>query len=350
MAPRPAGKYNSQANFTSEPLTDTNACRPAGSGHKMPVAKPLIRNVAPMEPSAYSPSGSGDSMESTRRTFLKHAAALSAGCLVGLEGERIALAAIIPAAAGDAAGQTAGWYDRPMRWAQLSFVEDDPGNYDLAVLARLLQEDPCRRSASERGRLRCFLSDPGSSPLSQQVAWRTWIRSETSPRCCRKLGMNVLARTDAHACHQDVYDAHPDWIMVDEKGKQAAPPLRPGLLAHLRARTVQLRIHDCCPQGDHDEVHGGRHFHQPLGRIGNVLLRALPKNFHDFLGPRSSAHASIPRIPRGSQYIVWHQKRLFELWHVWNNAIQEINPNASYPRQWRRRSAERPGHEDTSDR
>ncbi|HEY1215846.1 MAG TPA: hypothetical protein VGE93_19625, partial [Bryobacteraceae bacterium] len=32
-------------------------------------------------------------------------------------------------------GQTAppaqpGWYDRPMRWAQVAFVEDDPGNFD----------------------------------------------------------------------------------------------------------------------------------------------------------------------------------------------------------------------------
>ncbi len=24
----------------------------------------------------------------------------------------------------------AGWYDKPMRWAQISFAEDDPGNYD----------------------------------------------------------------------------------------------------------------------------------------------------------------------------------------------------------------------------
>ena len=23
------------------------------------------------------------------------------------------------------------WYSRPMRWAQLTLVEDDPGNYDL---------------------------------------------------------------------------------------------------------------------------------------------------------------------------------------------------------------------------
>src|SRR3979411_3050482 len=24
----------------------------------------------------------------------------------------------------------AGWYDKPMRWAQIGFAEDDPGNYD----------------------------------------------------------------------------------------------------------------------------------------------------------------------------------------------------------------------------
>jgi hypothetical protein len=40
-----------------------------------------------------------------------------------------------PAAAGSAlaaAGASPeGWYDRPMRWAQLTLVEDDPGNDDL---------------------------------------------------------------------------------------------------------------------------------------------------------------------------------------------------------------------------
>jgi hypothetical protein len=70
-------------------------------------------------------------MGSTRRKFLKQTAALSAGCLVGFEGQQSALAAIVPPAAGDAGEQPEGWYSRPMRWAQLSFVEDDPGNYDL---------------------------------------------------------------------------------------------------------------------------------------------------------------------------------------------------------------------------
>src|SRR5262249_56417786 len=30
------------------------------------------------------------------------------------------------------ATQPTSWYDRPMRWAQLTLVEDDPGKYDPA--------------------------------------------------------------------------------------------------------------------------------------------------------------------------------------------------------------------------
>ena len=30
----------------------------------------------------------------------------------------------------------------------------------------------------------------------------------------------VGARTDPHAAHQDVYDAHPDWIAVDAQGNK----------------------------------------------------------------------------------------------------------------------------------
>ena len=39
---------------------------------------------------------------------------------------------------------------------------------------------------------------------------------------CRNLGMNVIARTDPHGVHQDIYDTHPDWIMVDASGKQSS--------------------------------------------------------------------------------------------------------------------------------
>ena len=31
-----------------------------------------------------------------------------------------------------AAAEPQGWFNRPMRWAQLTLVEDDPGKYDPA--------------------------------------------------------------------------------------------------------------------------------------------------------------------------------------------------------------------------
>src|SRR5580693_9616235 len=71
-------------------------------------------------------------MESTRRAFLKQTAAISATCLVGFEGQQAASAATVPSAGSEPGIENGGWYDRPMRWAQLSFVENDPGNYDLA--------------------------------------------------------------------------------------------------------------------------------------------------------------------------------------------------------------------------
>jgi hypothetical protein len=39
-------------------------------------------------------------------------------------------AALASTALGLAEDQPDPWFDRPMRWAQLTLVEDDPGKYD----------------------------------------------------------------------------------------------------------------------------------------------------------------------------------------------------------------------------
>ncbi len=41
---------------------------------------------------------------------------------------------------------------------------------------------------------------------------------------CRKLGMNVIARTDSHACHQDAYDAHPSGLLLMRTATNVAIP------------------------------------------------------------------------------------------------------------------------------
>ncbi len=80
-------------------------------------------------------------MANSRRTFLKQAAGVTAAHFFGVP--------TLSGAETKSVVGNPGWYNRPMRWAQLAFVEDDPGNYDR-LLARLLSQRPCRCGLPER--------------------------------------------------------------------------------------------------------------------------------------------------------------------------------------------------------
>ena len=141
----------------------------------------------------------------TRRDFLASTAATS-------------FALTLPGGAAlfaqDSANPDANWFDRPMRWAQLTLVEDDPGKYDPAFWL-----DYFKRTHSDAACLSaggCVAYYPTKIPLH----YRSKFLGDRDPfgdlvAGCRNLGMNVIARTDPHAAHQDVFDAHPDWIAVD---------------------------------------------------------------------------------------------------------------------------------------
>src|SRR5438128_2393641 len=111
-----------------------------------------------------------------------------------------------------------GWYDRPMRWAQLAFVEDDPGRYKpefwLDYYKRIHADAVCLSAGG------CVAFYPTKIPLHYRSKFLgntdTFGEMVTG---CRKLGMNIIARVDPHAAHQDVYDAHPDWIAVEANGQ-----------------------------------------------------------------------------------------------------------------------------------
>src|SRR5450759_3658683 len=120
--------------------------------------------------------------------------------------------AVAAAAAASVRAETAEpWFDRPMRWAQLTLVENDPGRYDPAFWL-----DYFKRTHSDAACLSaggCVAYYPTKVPPHHRSKWM----GATHP-CgelvdgCRKLGMVVVARTDPHSCLQDVHDAHPDWI------------------------------------------------------------------------------------------------------------------------------------------
>src|SRR5436190_12137218 len=114
-------------------------------------------------------------MVTTRRHFIEQSATAMAAAFSGL---------------ASAATASSGWYDRPMRWAQLTLVEDDPGNYDPAFWLdyfRATHSDAACLSAGG-----CVAYYPTKVPLH----YRSKFLGNRDPfgellAGCRKLGMNV---------------------------------------------------------------------------------------------------------------------------------------------------------------
>ncbi len=255
----------------------------------------------------------------SRRAFIQQSAAILAS---------VAVSPFALAAGSAPAAQSAAWYDRPMRWAQLTLVEDDPGQYDPAFWL-----DYFKRTHSDAACLSaggCVAYYPTKVPLhyrSQFLGERDCFGELVAG--CRKLGMNVIARTDPHAATQEIYEARPDWIAVTADGKPRkhwADPTRwvtCGLgpynfefMTEITREIVQMYRVDGI-------------FTNRWDGSGMCYCEHCQRNFKKFSGldlPRTNN----PQDEARRQYTVWRQQRLFELWRLWDGEIKKINPNASY--------------------
>src|SRR5947208_16991930 len=139
--------------------------------------------------------------------------------LHGAAGAAWVLAAAPAPAADPPPAAPAGWFDQPMRWAQLVLVENDPGVFDPTFWLDYFRRVHADAACLSAGGVVAYY--PTQVPLHHRSAWL----KDTDPfgdlvTGCRKLGMRILARTDPHAARQDVADAHPDWIAVDARGRK----------------------------------------------------------------------------------------------------------------------------------
>ena len=140
----------------------------------------------------------------TRREFLQVTAA--AGALASAGAGRLS------------AQPSGGWFDRPMRWVQLTLVENDPGTFDPQFWLdyfRRLHADAATLSA---GGIVAYY--PTDVPLHHRSAWLDGTDPfGTLVTGCRAMDMNVVARVDPHAVRDEVRQAHPDWISVAPDGQ-----------------------------------------------------------------------------------------------------------------------------------
>ena len=220
------------------------------------------------------------------------------------------------------------WFDKPMRWAQLVLVENDPGQYDPQFWLDYFKRTHSDAACLSAGGIVAYY--PTKVPLHHRSAWM----KESDPfgellAGCRKLNMYVLARTDPHAARQEVYDAHPDWIAVDAEGRK-------------RRHWANPELWVTCALGPYNfefmtEVH--REIMRLYGVDGIFSNRWAGSGLcyceHCQRNFRAASGMDLPKTtdpldPARKNYLVWRLQRLTELAKLWDNEIRKINPQARY--------------------
>ena len=233
-----------------------------------------------------------------------------------------------------------------MRWAQLTLVEDDPGKFDLQFWL-----DYFKRTHSDAVCLSaggCVAYYPTKIPLapSQQVARRRAIRSANWWRAAASSAWSWSRAPIRMRPTTTCYDAHPDWIAVDADGNKRRHWASPEMWVTCALGPYNFEFMTEVTREIMSPLPGGRHLQQPLGRLGHVLLRALPEEFPSGHRAWICRARTNPQDPARRAYILWRQQRLFELWRLWDGEIRKINPDACVHREHRRRRDQRARHED----
>jgi hypothetical protein len=254
--------------------------------------------------------------EISRRSFLR---------TTGVAG---AVAAVSEATSGraDAPDAAPGWVDRPMRWAQLTLVEDDPGRFDLPFWL-----DYFRRTHSDGACLSaggCVAYYPTEVPLHH----RSRFLGDRDPfgelvRGCRGLGMVVLARTDPHATYDDVREAHPDWIAVDAEGKPRRHWASPEMWVTCALGPYNFEFMTAVHREVMTRYKVDGIFINRWSGSGICYCEHCRKNFRAATG-HELPRTDDPQDPARGAYIIWHQDRLFELWRLWDGEVRKINPDS----------------------
>ena len=225
--------------------------------------------------------------------------------------------------------QQEGWFDRPMRWVQLTLVENDPGRFDPDFWLDYFRRVHADAATLSAGGIVAYY--PTNVPLHHRSQWL----GSSDPfgvlvAGCRGLGMQVVARTDPHAVREEVRVAHPDWISVTSGGEPRRHWANPDLWVTCALGPYNFEFMDQV----HREIVelykvDGIFSNRWAPQGGDCYCVHCQENF------RSATGAELPRTtdpldPRRRQYIEWRKTRLTELWKRWDATIRAANADARF--------------------
>ncbi|MBD2703156.1 beta-galactosidase trimerization domain-containing protein [Spirosoma sp. BT702] len=220
------------------------------------------------------------------------------------------------------------WLDGPMRWAQLAFVERDPGHYDPDFWLNYFKRIHADGALLSAGGIVAFY--PTKIPLHHRSDFMG--NSDTLGYLvegCRKQSMKVMLRTDPHAARQNVYDAHPDWIAVTADGQKRRHWANPDLWVTCALGPYNFEF---MPQINAEimERFG------PEGIFSNrwaghdiCYCEHCKRNFKTY------AALDIPPKadkldPTYRKWAEWRMKRLREVWALWDSGIRKQKPTSRF--------------------
>jgi hypothetical protein len=224
---------------------------------------------------------------------------------------------------------TSGWFDRPMRWVQLTLVENDPGRFDPAFWLEYFKRVHADAATLSAGGIVAYY--PTNVPLHHRSAWL----GDSDPfgalvAGCRSLDMHVVARTDPHAARDDVRAAHPDWIAVTSTGEPRRHWANPDLWVTCALGPYNFELMDqvhreIVAKYQVDGIFSNRW--APQG--GDCFCVHCQENFKKATGhelPRTTDRTD----PLRREYLEWRKARLTELWKQWDATVRAANPAARF--------------------
>ncbi|WP_423463153.1 alpha-amylase family protein [Promicromonospora sp. MS192] len=219
--------------------------------------------------------------------------------------------------------------DGELRWTQLTFVENDPLDFDLDAWADVMDRTASTAVCiSAGGYVAYYPTKVGLHHRSVHLGDRDLLGEVVD--LARSRGMAVMARVDPHAVHQDVVDQRPEWIARTEDGE---------LLEHWAMPGIYLT-----------DAFGGYSWELTTEVLREIArdydVDALFANRWQGHGPgytestareyRATTGRDLPRAadPAGGEawatYRAWRRSRLSDLVAHWDKAVQEVAPEVRF--------------------
>ena len=264
-----------------------------------------------------------------RRNFIKNTGLIGGGLMIS-DSELISEFLPIQSAMG---------LKEAMRWAQLAFVENDPGHYDPDFWLAYFKRIHTQGVLLSAGGVVAFY--PTTIPFHHRSQWM----GDKDPlgylvNGCRKMNMAVILRTDPHATRQDSYNAHPDWIHVTADGKKRKHWANPELWVTCALGPYNFEFMTAVNKEIMERYQPDAIFSNRWSGHGICYCEHCVANFQKFSGmqlPRISTQSNSTAMSAGDRsdpayrkYTEWRIGRLKELWFLWDAEIKKQKPSARF--------------------